>query len=127
MPQEKRPRRNCATFTTPTILNFSKGARDVRLYADTPRVTPKNANALNKECTKFNVGDDCPVFYDLFGFCEQYAGASLAAARKLASGSADIAINWSGGLHHAKKGEASGFCYVNDIVLAIMELLRWVL
>jgi histone deacetylase 1/2 len=36
----------------------------------------------------------------------------------------DIAINWSGGLHHAKKSEASGFCYVNDIVLAILELLK---
>ena len=34
-------------------------------------------------------------------------------------------INWSGGLHHAKKSEASGFCYVNDIVLAILELLKW--
>lgn len=33
-------------------------------------------------------------------------------------------INWSGGLHHAKKREASGFCYTNDIVLAILELLR---
>jgi hypothetical protein len=29
-------------------------------------------------------------------------------------------VNWSGGLHHAKKGEASGFCYINDIVLAIL-------
>lgn len=38
----------------------------------------------------------------------------------------DIAINWAGGLHHAKKSEASGFCYVNDIVLAILELLKWV-
>jgi acetoin utilization deacetylase AcuC-like enzyme len=28
----------------------------------------------------------------------------------------DIAINWSGGLHHAKKSEASGFCYINDLV-----------
>ena len=37
----------------------------------------------------------------------------------------DIAINWSGGLHHAKKMEASGFCYVNDIVLAILELLKY--
>lgn len=36
----------------------------------------------------------------------------------------DIAVNWSGGLHHAKKSEASGFCYVNDIVLAILELLK---
>lgn len=38
----------------------------------------------------------------------------------------DIAVNWAGGLHHAKKSEASGFCYVNDIVLAILELLKWV-
>ncbi|RSH94391.1 histone deacetylase [Saitozyma podzolica] len=89
------------------------------------RVTPKNAQALTKDWTKFNVGDDCPVFHDVFSFCQQYAGASLAAARKLANESTDIAINWSGGLHHAKKGEASGFCYVNDIVLAILELLRY--
>jgi histone deacetylase 1/2 len=39
---------------------------------------------------------------------------------------ADIAINWTGGLHHAKKSEASGFCYINDIVLAILELLKYV-
>lgn len=43
---------------------------------------------------------------------------------KLNSGEADIAVNWTGGLHHAKKSEASGFCYVNDIVLSILELLK---
>lgn len=26
--------------------------------------------------------------------------------------------------NHKKKSEASGFCYVNDIVLAILELLK---
>lgn len=45
-------------------------------------------------------------------------------ARKLASGQYDIAINWAGGLHHGKRSTASGFCYVNDLVLAIVELLR---
>uniref|UniRef100_A0A0R3QBG9 Histone deacetylase 3 n=1 Tax=Brugia timori TaxID=42155 RepID=A0A0R3QBG9_9BILA len=40
-------------------------------------------------------------------------------------GLSDIAINWSGGLHHAKKREASGFCYVNDIVIGILELLKY--
>ena len=79
-----------------------------------------------KDCATFNLGDDCPVFYDVFSFCQQYAGASLAAARRRANRGADNAVNWSGGLHHAKKGEASGFCYVNDIVLAILELLRYV-
>ena len=33
-------------------------------------------------------------------------------------------MNWSGGMHHAKRNEASGFCYVNDIVLSILELLK---
>lgn len=37
---------------------------------------------------------------------------------------ADTVINWAGGLHHAKKSEASGFCYVNDCVLGILELLK---
>lgn len=36
----------------------------------------------------------------------------------------DIAVNWAGGLHHARADEASGFCYINDIVLAIVEMLR---
>ncbi len=28
-------------------------------------------------------------------------------------------------MHHAKKREASGFCYINDLVLAILELLKY--
>lgn len=48
----------------------------------------------------------------------------VAGAVKLNKQQTDIAINWAGGLHHAKKSEASGFCYVNDIVLAILELLK---
>lgn len=48
----------------------------------------------------------------------------LAGAVKLNKQAAEIAVNWAGGLHHAKKSEASGFCYVNDIVLAILELLK---
>ena len=42
----------------------------------------------------------------------------------LSPGDCQIAINWAGGLHHAKQNEASGFCYINDIVLAILELLK---
>lgn len=73
----------------------------------------------------YNLGSsDCPIFEGLFDYCSIYAGASIDAARKLCNGESDIAINWSGGLHHAKKAESSGFCYVNDIVLAILQLLR---
>ncbi|GAA6043419.1 hypothetical protein JCM8097_008585 [Rhodosporidiobolus ruineniae] len=42
----------------------------------------------------------------------------------LVSWTTGVAINWTGGLHQAEKSEASGFCYVNDVVLAILELLR---
>ncbi|KAJ2053028.1 histone deacetylase [Coemansia sp. S2] len=59
--------------------------------------------------------------FDLFSLS---AGSSMEGAARLNRGLSDICINWSGGLHHAKKCEASGFCYINDIVLAILELLR---
>jgi hypothetical protein len=44
---------------------------------------------------------------------------------KLNHNDTDIAINWAGGSHFAKQSEASGFCYVNDVVLAILELLKY--
>ncbi|XP_063934412.1 histone deacetylase 1-like [Zophobas morio] len=87
-------------------------------------ITPDNVQEYSKAMARFNVGDDCPVFYGLYEFCQISAGGSIAAAVKLNNREADIAINWAGGLHHAKKTEASGFCYVNDIVLAILELLK---
>ncbi|KAF8894837.1 hypothetical protein BD779DRAFT_866206 [Infundibulicybe gibba] len=89
------------------------------------RVTPQNQSGARQMIEAFNCVEDCPIFADMYDFCRMYAGGSLAGARKLCSGTTDIAINWSGGLHHAKRGEASGFCYVNDIVLAILELLRY--
>jgi len=90
------------------------------------RVSPHNIQSFSKSLTHYNVGAaDCPVFDGLYEFCARYTGASLEAAEKLVTEQADIAINWSGGLHHAKKYEASGFCYVNDIVVAILELLKY--
>jgi len=88
-------------------------------------VTPDNMNEYSKQLMKFNVGEDCPVFDGMFQFCQISAGGSLGGAMKLNHGESDIAVNWAGGLHHAKKCEASGFCYVNDIVLAILELLKY--
>lgn len=89
------------------------------------RVTPDNMDGFAKEQGKYNVGDDCPVFDGLFEFCGISAGGSMEGAARLNRGKCDIAVNWAGGLHHAKKSEASGFCYINDIVLGIIELLRF--
>lgn len=88
-------------------------------------MTPDNLHQYKKEMlARFNVGDDCPVFDGMFDFCRTYAGGSIEGARKLNAGLAEVCVNWSGGLHHAKKFEASGFCYINDINLAIIELLK---
>jgi histone deacetylase 1/2 len=89
------------------------------------RISPGNMHEFPTQLQKFNVGEDCPVFEGVYEFCQLSAGGSIASAVKLNHGSADIAINWAGGLHHAKKQEASGFCYVNDIVLCILELLKY--
>ncbi|UJR37988.1 hypothetical protein I4U23_030670 [Adineta vaga] len=88
-------------------------------------VRPDNIADFNKQMQRFNVGEDCPVFEGVYDFCQISAGGSLAGAVKLNRKLTDIAINWAGGLHHAKKSEASGFCYINDIVLAILELLKY--
>jgi histone deacetylase 1/2 len=88
-------------------------------------VTPENTDHYEAERGRFNMDADCPAFDGLFKFCQIYTGGSMDGAFKLNRGHSDISINWAGGLHHAKKANASGFCYINDIVLAILELLRY--
>ena len=89
-------------------------------------VHPKMELTIPEGATSiYGTGDDCPIFDGLWEYCSLYSGASLDAARKLTNNQSDIAVNWSGGLHHAKKTEASGFCYINDIVLAILQLLLY--
>jgi acetoin utilization deacetylase AcuC-like enzyme len=58
---------------------------------------------------RFNIGEDCPIFDGLFDFCDLTTKGSVLGASWLNQGLCDIAINWGGGLHHAKKHEASGF------------------
>lgn len=87
-------------------------------------ITPDNMQDYVRQLQRFNVGEDCPVFDGLFEFCQLYTSGSIGGAVRLNENCADAVINWAGGLHHAKKAEASGFCYVNDCVLAILELLK---
>ncbi|KAK4749653.1 hypothetical protein SAY87_027102 [Trapa incisa] len=101
-------------FHSPEYVSF--------LSSVTPAVLSNTS--FTRFLKRFNVGEDCPVFDGLLGFCQASSGGSIGSAVKLNRGDADIAINWAGGLHHAKKSEASGFCYVNDIVLGILELLK---
>ena len=78
---------------------------------------------FHKFCFSESDGD-CPIFDYMYDYCQRYTAGTLMASDQIAQGNADIAINWAGGLHHAKKFEASGFCYINDCVLGILELLK---
>eukprot|EP01132_Coremiostelium_polycephalum_P009130 gene9130-11187_t len=103
------------------LLNFHSSD-----YVDfLERVTPGNVNEWKDVYKRFHIGEDCPVFPGLWNYCQVYTGGSIEGALKLNHKMYDVSVNWSGGLHHAKKDEASGFCYVNDIVLAILELLKY--
>jgi histone deacetylase 1/2 len=112
-----RPRR-----ATPVEMMRFHAAEYVKfLQTATPENTANSVQELERYC----LGLDCPVFDDLFEYCQISAGGSISAAQRLNSGLCDIAINWAGGLHHARKAQASGFCYIADCVLGIMELLKY--
>ena len=94
-------------------------------YVETLRSTdPDTFRTTISSFAKYGLDEDCPIFPGLFDFCRLYSGASIEGAAKLNSGQYDIAVNWAGGLHHAKKSSSSGFCFINDCVLGILELLK---
>jgi acetoin utilization protein AcuC len=67
---------------------------------------------------------DCPVFEGMFDYASWACGASLTGVDLILSGETNIAFNPSGGFHHAKAEKASGFCYINDLVLACIRFLE---
>ena len=66
---------------------------------------------------------DNPVFPDVYEWAMLVPGGSIDGADALLKGSGR-AFSPAGGLHHAMPTRASGFCHVNDCVLAIEHLRR---
>ena len=67
--------------------------------------------------------DDNPIFEGMHEASALVCGGSLAAAREIAEGRAERAVNIAGGLHHAMADRAAGFCVYNDCAVAISWLL----
>lgn len=63
--------------------------------------------------------DDVPVVEGMHEAAAHIVGATLAAAEQVMSGAATRAFNMAGGLHHAHRAQASGFCIYNDLAVAI--------
>lgn len=75
--------------------------------------------------SQFGLGyGDNPIVKGIYEGSLLSSGGSIQAARLIMDGKAKIAFNIAGGLHHAMPDRASGFCYINDPVLAIKELLK---
>src|SRR6516164_7010792 len=73
---------------------------------------------------RFGLGtEDDPVFEGMHEASALVAGATLAAAQAVWSGSARHGASVAGGLHHAMRRAASGFCVYNDLAVAIKWLL----
>jgi acetoin utilization protein AcuC len=78
-----------------------------------------------REALMFGLGTpDNPVFADMHDASALVAGATLAAAGAVWDGRAEHGGNIAGGLHHAMRASASGFCVYNDPAIAIAWLLE---
>ncbi len=65
---------------------------------------------------------DCPIFRGMFEHIAAACGGTTHGASLILDGKYDVVFNLAGGFHNALPGYASGFCYVNDVVLAATTL-----
>ena len=92
-----------------------------REYMDVLKRADSGLDPADGAVYGLGLGDN-PVFRGLWEVAQLVAAGSLTAADLVASGAVERAFHFAGGLHHAFPDRASGFCYVNDAVLAILRL-----
>jgi acetoin utilization protein AcuC len=77
---------------------------------------------VSKSGTGYLDMGDTPAFKGCYEASALGAGASLEAVDLVMSGRATHAMNIAGGLHHAHRNRASGFCIFNDPAISIAYL-----
>ncbi len=109
--------RDCQPATDDLLLTF----HDPDYLA---RLKEFSASEEPRADFRFGLGDaDCPVFKGLYDCAALGAGATFEAVRLVEEEHFDIALNLTGGWHHAHRAKASGFSYLNDAVVAINWLI----
>ncbi|GAV22814.1 acetoin utilization protein AcuC [Carboxydothermus pertinax] len=82
-----------------------------------------SSNPAKVTGSSFGLGsEDNPIFYGMHEAAALIAGGSALAAEMVYEGKADHVFNVAGGLHHALRDSASGFCIYNDLAVAIAKL-----
>jgi acetoin utilization protein AcuC len=78
-----------------------------------------------RELARFGLtAGDNPAFPGMHVASALVAGATLEATRLVLSGTLDHAFSPAGGLHHAHRARASGFCIYNDPAIAAAVAVR---
>jgi len=67
---------------------------------------------------------DNPVAPGMADAARWLVGGTLHGARLIAAGEVDLVLQLGGGVHHARRRLASGFCLYNDLAVAIRHLVR---
>lgn len=78
-------------------------------------------NSSEKGVGSLDYGDT-PVFKGIYEASSYVVGATISGLDLIMSGKIDHAFNPIGGLHHATKESAAGFCVFNDPAIAISKL-----
>ncbi len=98
------------------LLFHDRDYIETLIEADRCQCVPKGARE------RFNIGNyENPVSPAMFRGSSLATGSSIQAAELFLEGY--IAFNPAGGMHHAFKSRANGFCFINDPVITI-EFLR---
>jgi acetoin utilization protein AcuC len=87
-------------------------------------VEAASAGAVGPEAADLGLGTpDNPIVPGMAGAARWLAGGTLHGARLIAAGEADLVLQLGGGMHHARRRLASGFCLYNDLALAIRHFV----
>ncbi len=93
-----------------------------REYIDVARRLSRGELGLDPSRYGFGPGDN-PIFEGMFDSEGLKVGAALIGAELLLKDEAEIVFSFAGGLHHAGRDFASGFCVFGDGAVAIHRLL----
>jgi acetoin utilization protein AcuC len=79
-----------------------------------------SAGKVSLEMLERGLGtEDNPILSGIYEWSLLAAGGTFSAMQHLVKDEALVAFNPLGGFHHAMPGNAEGFCYLNDIAIAI--------
>lgn len=91
-------------------------------YIEVVRRLSQGERNFNYRRYGFGPGDN-PVFDGMFDSEGLKVGAALVGAELLLNNEADVAFSFAGGLHHAGRNFASGFCVFGDGAIAIHRMI----